>query len=111
MSTAPGTNYGTSLPLSKHDHDVKACKTLIISLIYDALDDIKSRQKRTGHTKHWTHAYDWIFSESFEIYCDIMDFDPAKFRATVNKLISAEELRRGRNEESKDYQKAYLWRF
>jgi hypothetical protein len=111
MNTTPGTSYGTPIALSKHGDDVKACKALIISLIYEALDDIKKRQKRTGHNKHWTHAYDWIFSESFEIYCDLMDFDPAKFRAVVNKLVSTEELRRGRDEESKDYQKAYLWRF
>jgi len=67
--------------------NAKGCRKLIVQIIEQALDDIYTKRKSQSPLLDWHHAYKWIFSESFELWCDMIDFDFATIRRHVEKKV------------------------
>jgi len=74
---------------SKIHEDAKGCRKMIILMIKQALEDIKQgRSTNYKHNLDWHHAYNWILSDSFEIWCSYVDFDHEAIRERVVKEMN-----------------------
>jgi len=72
-----------------HD-DALGCKKLIVTMIVQALSDIKHRKCSQSRLTDWHHAYNWIFSESFVTWCEMIDFDYKIVRKAIAKIRDPE---------------------
>jgi len=72
----------TSLESKIHNEAI-GCRKMIIIMITQALEDIKQKRNSPSYLLNWKHAYKWILSDSFEYWCDLIDFDWQTIREQV----------------------------
>ena len=72
---------------SKTHDDTIGCKRMIVFMIEQALHDIKQKRCSPSYLLDWEHAYNWIISDSFEFWCDMIDFDYMTIRKQVIREV------------------------